>query len=130
LRKIDILGAIALALAALSLDGCSKQGIIDQAEIERRCSELSKVCKKGCSGGDFKACYVDTSLFGDRESYDVRKECHGVHVGNTCEPCKHIFSLNFGGAMREVSCKTFLEAIEKQDSDCGGCMKKVGWSPL
>lgn len=113
----------------LLLVSCSRTPQIDQIKIKQRCEALEQSCKVDCQDGEFKVCYVDTALFGDKDQYDVRAECHGMHVGSLCKPCNNIFSLNFGGSMRQVSCHDFFEAIEKQNQECGGCIKKVGSSP-
>ena len=121
---------LASVLLAGSLWACHHEDTNTNQLILQKCNYIQAQCKaEPCSDGKFSSCYADTSLFGDKESYDVRRECHGVHVGSICPPCSNTFTLNFGGAMREVSCQEFLAAIEKQNRDCGNCIKKVGWSP-
>lgn len=108
--------------------GCQQSAPVNKTEIKASCDKLSKYCDPGCLVKKFRACYIDTDLF-PSGPYDLYKHCHGVHVGNTCTPCEQIFSLNFGGSMRPVSCQEFFETLSRKNSSCDNCLKKFGDSP-
>jgi hypothetical protein len=41
-----------------------------------------------------------------------------------------IYSINFGGVMRQVSCEDFLATIDRKNNECGNCLKVYGDAPL
>ncbi len=125
---LKITQIIALLVTSLSL-GCTDSGPIDSSKIHSKCLEYDSICDATCIDGRFKVCYVDTELFGKDGPYDVQKMCHGMHYGNTCPPCEQNFTLNFGGAMRNVSCEEFHQALARKDKLCSGCLKKIGEGP-
>ena len=113
-----------LFILVVSLISCATNDQIDERLIARTCREIEQRCDPGCIGGTLRDCYVDTTLFPEAP-YDPFKHCHALHVGNHCAPCTHIFSVNFGGAMRDVGCEEFHRAIERKNRQCGGCLKTV-----
>lgn len=105
--------------------GCTREANLDQHEIDRKCAEIQMACDPTCLEQRLKVCYVDPEIYGPGP-YNVFKNCHAIHVGNNCPPCSHTFSLNFGGAMRSVSCQEFFRAIARKNNECGSCLKKIG----
>ena len=80
-------------------------------------------CSQNCQDGDFRFCYVDPA--NTHGAIIWRKHCHAVYVGRTCPPCTHVFALNFGGAMRKVSCEEFYESIARKNRDCSNCLQTI-----
>lgn len=111
------------------LSGCNTSSPPDERFVASTCREYGSLCDATCLERRFKVCYVDTDLFGNNGPYDVQKMCHAMHYGNTCPPCEQHFTLNFGGAMRNVSCQEFHKALARKNKQCSNCLKKVGEGP-
>lgn len=114
-------------LLALLLVGCGSDSG-DSSKIRALCRDYEQLCDPSCDKKTFRSCYVDTEMF-PGPNHDLFKHCYAVHVGNTCHPCQQIFSLNFGGSMRSVSCEDFQQALARKNRDCNGCLEKYGTSP-
>ena len=124
----SILRCFYLSALLFALLSCSEPIHYDDASIKRRCEKLADLCDPACIEKKFRACYVDTELFPNKP-YDLFKHCHAVHVGDTCTPCSQIFSLNFGGAMRDVGCEEFHRALVRKNKQCGDCLVRLGDAP-
>lgn len=122
------ISSLAYFVSLILFLGCQKAPLESKAEIEARCSKLTKLCDPGCLEKKFRVCYIDSELFPEGP-YNLYKHCHAVHVGNTCAPCEQIFSLNFGGSMRPVSCQEFFETLNRKNASCNNCLKKLGRDP-
>jgi len=94
------------------------------ALAEQHCKKWSAQACRECKPGvvdELRECYYDSRRHVSPAV--VREDCLTVHVGNRCKPCESIFAVNFGGALREVSCKEFFVAIEERNSICNNCVK-------
>ncbi len=100
-----------------------KETIKDPSPIVKAaCLRATKdFCKKGCTGGEFRECYANTSKL--KGPIDWQADCYAVRVGKTCEPCEQIFAVSGGGNFGEVSCEYFYSSIEKRNKDCDFCLK-------
>lgn len=92
---------------------------------KKKCEESTPVCNTSCRGseqGFHRYCYAKKSL--SSGAVDFAVDCVGLHVGKTCHPCEEIYSVNFAGALREVSCERFHIELIHYNQRCGGCLKR------
>lgn len=93
---------------------------------KKRCEESTPVCHTKCRGseqGFHRYCYAKKSL--SSGAVDFAADCVGLHVGRSCQPCEEIYSVNFAGALREVSCERFHTELIHYNKRCGGCLKRI-----
>ena len=113
-------GLFTLTLVTCVLS-CTKESDVSN-NIKLRCKELtSRACDPDCEGGKFNKCHYDGRQPFDNKSFEAssaRERCVAMHVGSNCAPCENIFALNFAGAIREVGCEEYLEAIDKRNKNC------------
>lgn len=112
-------------ISLLIVFGCKPT--IESGNYASRCKNLNNECQLGCFNTPFNTCYVDTKLF-PNGPYDMVQNCYATHVGESCAPCEHKFSLSFGGALRSVTCQEFLKSLDKKNQECGNCLQKYGES--
>lgn len=110
---------------------CNRKNQSNTEQYRERCQKLTAECQPTCEEKTFRTCFIDTKLF-PTGPYSLIDNCHAVHVGSLCAPCEQLFSVNFGGAMRGVSCEEFFSAIDRKNKDksCNGCLKQFGDSPF
>ena len=123
-RAIWLLTLIIACSSVLILLGCESDSAISE-QAKRECREFldGLDCQENCEGEPYTYCYVDPE--NARGRTDWRKDCHGVAVGEQCEPCRRIFSVNFGGAFRKVTCAEFFDSIERKNRQCDNCLQRI-----
>jgi hypothetical protein len=118
--------SLILLCLILVLFGCSKSEDEISNWVKKECANKDFACRtKICTSGKYRYCYIEkthpTSI-----PVEWRKDCFGIHVGNVCQPCESLYSLNFGGAMKAVPCTTFFQAIERKNKLCNNCIAPRG----
>lgn len=115
---------VACLLALPICSACSSEDEVLPPEVKARCAEeKNKVCQPSCKDGEYRYCYGYREDF-KRSDFFMRRDCLAIHVGRNCEPCEDIYSVNFGGSMKGVSCEAFYDTLYKRDKECNGCLKK------
>ena len=118
-------------LLSLAIFSCKAQHQSSGEQYHERCQTITTACEPNCLEKTFRACFIDSKLF-PKGPYDIINNCHAVHVGNLRAPCQQLFSVNFGGSMRAVSCEEFFSALDRKNNDkaCDGCLEQIGDSPF
>ncbi len=92
-------------------------------EVIEKCSKIRKEsCRGSCKDGErgkFTQCYIDPQYAGKMRWRD----CYALHVGYSCPPCQELFSTNFGGSFKSISCEYFYTAIERKNKRCSNCLQ-------
>lgn len=122
MRNLVVLTALLIAA------GCSSGPPIDEGAIRSTCRKFESLCDPTCMEKKFRSCWVDSEMF-PTAPHEVFKHCYGMHTGNLCHPCEQNFTVNFGGAMRDLSCEEFMRSLGRKNKECGGCLKKFGDGP-
>lgn len=114
-----------LILLLTTVLGC--KSLSETGNYDYRCNALKSECLVGCFNTPFSTCYIDKKLF-PQGPYDMAQNCYATHVGQSCTPCEHKFSLSFGGSLRSVTCHEFLKSLDKKNKDCNNCLRRYGES--
>ncbi|MBI3394575.1 MAG: hypothetical protein HY042_01950 [Spirochaetia bacterium] len=85
-----------------------------------------------CEDGWGATCYFDSRKFNALKpgGFDLppetRAACFGIHASSSCRPCYNRYELRKANELTEVSCREFWDAVDTLNTECEGCVQKVG----